>query len=79
MAKKKPYRLTKVVVEVLTAGDYNPPSLDQVVYDIREGGAVGLWDTEQVKQLDKEGAVKELERMGSDASFLECLGNTGEL
>ena len=72
------YRLTKIVVEVLSDGPYNPQGLNQLAYDIVDGACIGDWDIKSSTKLTKAQAIKTLETMGSEESFLECLGNSGE-
>ena len=41
--------------------------------DIVDGGCSGTWDVIKVEKLTKKQCMEELEKQGSDPSFIECM------
>jgi len=68
-----PFYKTTIKVEVLSRSKYNPESLEGVAYDIVDGGCSGTWDVIKVEKLTKKQCIEELEKQGSDPSFIECM------
>lgn len=61
---------TVIEVEVLTKGEYEPDSLEQVARDIVYGDASGDWKVVKSEKVSRKRMAKLLEAQGSDASFL---------
>lgn len=61
---------TRIVIEVLGVGPYDPDSLGQVHYDIVEGDVSGKWSVKSSDTLTPEAMESSLRCQGSDADFL---------
>ena len=66
---------TRITVEVLTDGPYDPDSLSSVAHDIDQGDASGRWFVQDIEKLTNRSAALSLLAQGSDPEFL--LGEDG--
>ena len=70
VTETKTYTRTRIVVEVLSDGPYDPKTLCDVHYDITDGDLSGRWDIESSEVLTPEAMEKALLAQGSDPDFL---------
>jgi len=70
VTETKTYTRTRIVIEVLSDGPYDPKTLDDVHYDITYGDLSGRWNIEISEVLTAEAMEKALLTQGSDPDFL---------
>lgn len=66
---RKFYR-TIIKIEVLSEDPYDPETLQQVHYDIKDGDCSGQWSVVSSQQLNRHQVEQLLIEQGSDPSFL---------
>lgn len=72
------YYTTRIVVDVLSKGSYNPETLEQVAQEMLNGTVSASWEVDAIRKLEPYEVPLELANQGSDPNFL-FLGSDNEV